>query len=317
MRNLYLLFLIFTTSILTLSGKENPKVKFGIISDIHPDVMHDGTQRLKAFLDYAAKEKVDFIISLGDFCQPKQENREFMDMWLNFSKPQYSTLGNHDSDGATKEKFLEFAQMPNRYYTFTKGAICFVVLDMNNTVNGKRNSVDPQQIEWLKATLINSKYPCILFSHQGIPTCGNANELTSLFAHVNSQAGYNKVVAAFFGHEHGNYMKKIEDINYVQINSASYIWIGEPSTKEYVCMERYSDELNAKHPHLKNIIPYEDSVFGIVTINKKGIKVKGIKSNYVQPNKGDMSKLENLYGFPLAPAISDFKIPFINPTKAR
>ncbi len=302
---IYTCFLIFNVSKTT----SQEQVKFAIISDLHYDVMHDTSERLNVFLKAAQKAKVDFIIHLGDYCQAKDENQEFMDKWLKFPIQSYSTIGNHDSDGSSKEKFVVFSKMKNRYYSFVKGDICFIVLDMNNTVNGKRNSVDEEQFIWLENQLKNSKYKCVIFSHQGIPTCGNAQDLLNLFSTINKNAGYKKIVAAFFGHEHANYVKVIDGISHIQINSASYIWVGEPSTKEYVSEERYSDELNKKYPYLKCVLPYKDALYGIVTINKKGIKLKGVKSVFVQPT-GDIKALEKLYGIPLAPEISDYFVSF-------
>jgi len=54
-----------------LSGKETAKTKklrFGLIADIHQDVMHDGAERLKAFIDESNNRKMDFVMQLGDFC---------------------------------------------------------------------------------------------------------------------------------------------------------------------------------------------------------------------------------------------------------
>lgn len=44
------------------------KVRFGNITDVHIDMMHDGVYRLRAFLNAAKNEDLDFIIQLGDFC---------------------------------------------------------------------------------------------------------------------------------------------------------------------------------------------------------------------------------------------------------
>ena len=37
-------------------------VRFGIFTDLHLDIMHDGRARLNAFIDQMEKENVDFII---------------------------------------------------------------------------------------------------------------------------------------------------------------------------------------------------------------------------------------------------------------
>ena len=40
---------------------------------------------------------VDFIINLGDFCLPKEQNKAFLCLWnKDFGTITYHTLGNHD-----------------------------------------------------------------------------------------------------------------------------------------------------------------------------------------------------------------------------
>ena len=38
------------------------KVKFGVFSDAHVDIMHDIEQRLEVFIEACRKENVDFIV---------------------------------------------------------------------------------------------------------------------------------------------------------------------------------------------------------------------------------------------------------------
>jgi hypothetical protein len=68
------------------SALSNPvkKVRFGIITDVHNDVMHDGEYRLRSFLNAAKNKDLDFIIQLGDFCQPKEANKDFFDLFNNY-----------------------------------------------------------------------------------------------------------------------------------------------------------------------------------------------------------------------------------------
>ena len=42
-------------------------LKFGLVADIHHDVMHDGIDRLTAFLKAMEKVKPEFVLQLGDF----------------------------------------------------------------------------------------------------------------------------------------------------------------------------------------------------------------------------------------------------------
>ena len=50
-------------------------VKFGIFTDLHLDIMHDGRIRLDTFIEQMKKEDVDFIIQLGDFCYPEDTSK--------------------------------------------------------------------------------------------------------------------------------------------------------------------------------------------------------------------------------------------------
>ena len=75
-------------------------LRFGVIADVHKDVMHDADQRLRLFIEEMKREKVDFIIQLGDFCVPIDANLPFLKIWNSFSGPRYHVLGNHDTDGA-------------------------------------------------------------------------------------------------------------------------------------------------------------------------------------------------------------------------
>jgi hypothetical protein len=57
------------------------------------------------------------------------------------------------------------------------------------------------------------------------------------------------VVLAFSGHNHSNYTKEINGITYMQINSASYVWIGKPTMTE----KRFSEEINKKYSIIKAV----------------------------------------------------------------
>ena len=74
-------------------------LRFAIATDIHQDIMHDGHQRLQAFIDAAVQAQVDMVVQLGDFCQPTESNRTFLAQGEALDLPRYRVLGNHDMDG--------------------------------------------------------------------------------------------------------------------------------------------------------------------------------------------------------------------------
>ena len=297
---------------LEMETSKSSRLKFGIISDIHPDIVHDGKHRLQVFLEAAAKNKVDFIIELGDFCFAKEANVPFLNLWDKFSGDKYHVLGNHDMDICTKEEYMKFVGMKSRYYSFDKGDFHFIVLDPNNLfVGGKyipykngnfyvdmsqREHLDPEQIEWLKKDL---------FSHECFEnTVQNRELVRSILEAENKRCGFKKVIVAFSGHDHTNYTKEINGITYIQINSASNQWVGE----EYACPERFSEEINKQHPSLKYTVPYTDSLFAIVTLTPNYLKMKGRESTFIAPTPMDMGIPDTLYPFPLVPWIKDFSL---------
>lgn len=316
------LFIIWCISfcLFTFLQAEKP-VKFAIISDIHNDIMHDAEERLSVFLEAAKQNKVDFIIQLGDFCQQKEENRPFLNLWNTYSGDKYMVLGNHDMDNCSKEDYMAFTGMPERYYSFDKGNFHFIVLDPNNLYTNnqyipykkgnfyvdtkKRAFIDPEQMEWLEKDLAATNKQCFIFSHQSLErVVQNSDLVQKLLEAENKKAGYKKVVAAFSGHDHTSYMKDINGIAYIQINSASNQWLGE----KYTCTERFSEEVNKKKPALKYTAPYQDSLFGIVTLKNNQMKLKGTKSIFISPTPQDLGADKTDY--PLVPWIEDVKLKF-------
>jgi len=76
--------------------KRTRRVRFGLIADIHPDVMPDGIERVRAFVAAMQRAQVDFILQLGDFCWPAPRNQPFLEAWNQFRGPRFHVLGNHD-----------------------------------------------------------------------------------------------------------------------------------------------------------------------------------------------------------------------------
>ncbi len=317
----FLLLLLVTLFSQSTSFAQN--VKFGIITDLHNDIMADSPQRLAAFHDAATKAKVDFVIDLGDFAMPKPSNRDFANQWIDYPVDKYNVLGNHDMDNCTKEEYMEFMNMDEPYYYFEKGDFRFIVLDANNLYDGKsythyananfyvdaskRAWIDPTQLEWLTSTLAQSTKRCIIFSHQSLEyTVTNGEQVRAILEDANKQAGYAKVVAAFSGHDHTDYTKLINGITYIQINSSSNQWVGE----KYKCTTRYPKEVYERRPSLAFVVPYRDPLFAIVTLTPKSLKLKGVKSEFLAPTPTDLGIPSDIYPIPLTPTISDVKLKF-------
>ena len=303
--------------------REKP-VRFAIASDFHAPDIPDGEHRVATFIKAANDEKVDFIIELGDFCRLDSASQVYRDLWNSFPGSKYHVIGNHDMDRYTFEEYTQGMNMPARYYSFDQGDFHFIVLDGNNLFDGKkythyaranyyvdakkRAHIDPEQMEWLKKDLAATNKRCILFSHQSIEEAlNNGAEVRKILEAENQRAGFKKVVMAFGGHNHSNYSKEINGITYVQINSASYVWIGEPTQTE----KRYSKEINDRFGGiLKYSMTYTEPLYAIVTLNSKGATLKGTDAEFVPPTPKDLNMNDSVGVFPLVSNIKDLKVKF-------
>lgn len=304
------------------SPTEKP-LTFAIASDFHAQDVPDGGARLEAFIDSAAARKVDFVIELGDFCRLDSASEPFRRIWARFPGDKYHVIGNHDMDAYDAETYVRGMGMPNRYYSFDKGDYHFVVLDGNNLFDGEKYThyahanyygnakqrafIDPEQVEWLRDDLASTGKRCVIFSHQSLDrVVGNREEVRKVLEEENERAGFKKVVAAFSGHNHSNYTKTINGIAYIQINSASYVWVDQPSGTE----RRYPEDINRKYTVLEYSITYDRPLFGIVTLTGDGLTLEGVEGAFLPPLPREVGLGDSLGPFPLVPWIRDVELRF-------
>ena len=292
-------------------------LRFGIIADVHKDIMHDADERLSAFIDHMKNEQVDFIVQLGDFCVPKEANKKFLNIWNSFSGPRYHVMGNHDTDGGySRGQTVEWWKMPSRYYSFEQAGTKFIVLDGNDRpadhAGGYPRYIAEDQLDWLRQQLASTDLPVVVFVHQSLEReqeggVQNGDKVRQILEDANSTAGHRKVIACFSGHHHRDYVRRINDILYPQINSASYHWVG--ADYQHV---RYGESIDESHPYIKYTVPYKDALFAIVTIDptKGFMSIEGKQSTFVGPAPWEIGDKPNGWDVPtLTPNISNWKMP--------
>ena len=296
------------------SGKAE-KLRVGLIADLHNDVMHDGEERLNVFLNQATKNESDFIVQMGDFCVPKNQNEGLIQLWKSYKNPSYHILGNHDTDGGFEhEQTMDFWGMKDRYYSFDARGYHFIILDGNDPNpkpwSGYNRYIDSDQQLWLEQDLANTRLHTFVFSHQTLENeeggVANFKELRSILEVENQKAGETKVVGCFSGHHHTDYMTNINGIYYIQVNSASYRWVG----KDFLQV-RYSKEIDEKYPWIKYTIPYKDPLFTFLDIDPRGLlKIEPRSTEFVGPGPKEMEGLISSDNDPIVSTISGFSYNF-------
>jgi 3',5'-cyclic AMP phosphodiesterase CpdA len=128
----------------------------------------------------------------------------------------YASLGNHDD--RSEIFYKPFGMSGNRYYTFKRGDVQFLALDSNY--------LDPDQLEWLKTELKNSraKWRICFFHH---PLYSHARyhgpdaDLRAQVEPVFAQFGVNVVLS---GHEHVyERLKPIKGIHYIVLGNSGQL----------------------------------------------------------------------------------------------
>jgi 3',5'-cyclic-AMP phosphodiesterase len=273
-----------------LSGAEKSQgpFRFGLITDVHQDVMHDASERVSLFGQDMTAQKAGFIAQLGDFCWPQEQNLPFMKAWNDsFAGPRKHVIGNHDTDGGFKKNdVLKFWGLDHPYYSWDQDGLHFIVLDGNEPggkAKGYKRFVSPQQLQWLKQDLASHPLPSIVFIHQpidGSTDIGIENhaEVRAVLEAAKRPDGARQVIASFCGHNHDDSAIEIAGIHHIRINSSSYAWLGG----EYR-HHSYSEEIHKSHKWLEYVAPYKAPLWALVEVDlARGLLlVKGRKTEWV------------------------------------
>jgi 3',5'-cyclic AMP phosphodiesterase CpdA len=297
-------------------------LKFAVFTDLHYDVIHDAGRRLQEFINVTKDEKCEFIIALGDLCNPIEDNRHIINCLREFI-PCYFNIGNHDSDRYSMDTILNFFHLEHSYYSFIINNIKFIMLNANfiRTANGctpfKRNEyyettvdypyIPPEEVEWLKKELEDDHLYYIVLSHHSLTNdfmrrgISNRTDIRDIFERRNK--GGKKVLFCMNGHDHGDDIKEINGIHYYTLNSISYIWHGLKKTHSY------SKEIHEKYPYMKEMLLYEDPLHVIVTIDDDmHINIKGMEGNYQNLTPKEIALGNRLNAVSIEPRTSSLTI---------
>jgi calcineurin-like phosphoesterase family protein len=296
-------------SVLSLFSTTQQLVSFGLITDLHVDIIHDAEYRFKTFLQEMKENRVDALFQLGDFAIPKAENHQVIEAFNRAHPKAYHVLGNHDMDGGfSREEVVKAYGMPGKYYSTEVNGIQILVLDGNDTgspayTSGYPSYIGSEQQAWLREKLTKADQPVLIVSHQpiaGIYTIDNAKEIQALLSEFSE-----KILLAINGHAHVDQLVNVDGVNYLHLNSASYYWVGEKLSHLSL-----PEEIHDKYPSLKFTCPYSEPLFGVLTIDPKEKKMtlKGKKTQWIGPSPLDLGyaivapELQKLH---VQPRISD------------
>lgn len=281
----------------------NP-LKVCVFADLHYDpgrwTNTEDLSFIGKIVERAEKERCDMMIHLGDLMHGvrKPEQKELLALYHGSKVPGRHVLGNHDQDGNPWEETCEAYRMPGGHYSFDKGGFRFVVADPNYFCNEpgrfihhgsgnyfKRakgstiNWIPPEQLEWLRSTIVGSPLPCIVLSHQsferarGAPV-SNAAEVRAVFNEANAKKpGAVRLVVN--GHLHADNLRILDNILYWDVNSANYKYYLKPHAK-------YPAQYMKTHRRAGHNLGWKEPLSAILTVWPGGrIRIEGSKSDWL------------------------------------
>lgn len=267
-------------------------MRFLLFSDLHHNPgKYPGRAEgaLELFEKEALAQNCDFIIHAGDFCHGPTKVPEYVEKYNNLSVKAYHCLGNHEADNSSFEDILRLYKLEKDYYYFDISGYRMIVLNpnyfysegkyinysMKNYFGEDRDYLPPEQIEWLRETIADSEYPCILISHESFERDNgvkNRQDVLDIINEANRRRPHS-VILCINGHYHKDYLRILDGVCYLDMNSASFDAVGN----SHNC---YPAELHAEYFHAKDSIIYTDKLYAIVTLEGNTIDIKGNSSSY-------------------------------------
>jgi len=175
-------------------------VKFAAIGDMGTG-QPPQYQVAEQMVNLRKKFPFDFVITLGDNLYGSQKPQDFV---TKFERPYktllddgvkfYAALGNHDEQ--TNRFYKPWNMNGERYYSFTKKSVKFIVLDSDY--------MDPKQLQWLESELkgTSEDWKVAYFHHPLYSSGGrhgSENDLRRILEPLFVKYGVNVVLS---GHDH-------------------------------------------------------------------------------------------------------------------
>lgn len=168
-----------------------------------------------------------FTINIGDLVEDgnKEKYRIFYNEIQNLKNPFLVAIGNHDIREKGRANYFDI--FGNFYYSFTHGDSIFIVLD-----NANEESIDQQQMDWLKTELAKNYKNKFVFLHvppfdprgytedipkligKGVKPEHRMSDLENAKQFENIVAEY-KVTTVFTSHIHGYFEETQNNIKYI------------------------------------------------------------------------------------------------------
>ncbi len=269
-------------------------MKFFLFSDFHysPNgYMNPGFDGLHLFQRIAEEKNCDMMLHLGDMCHGPTAVMDFINEYHDFHIPSYACIGNHDMQDDPRDIVVKAYRMPDHHYIIDKGGYRFIMADTNFYRDEKtgeyvpfsgcnyygkaeRETLPPEEIEWIKESIETSPYPCILCSHASFERfhCVKNGDVVRKIIDDANQKKPHSVIMCMNGHHHKDHVSIINNVIYFDVTSPAFDCAGCPPAPPH---DKFNKEDYEKYRWAGYIICPEDPLYYVVTLEGTTVTVEG------------------------------------------
>ncbi|MBQ7399303.1 MAG: metallophosphoesterase [Clostridia bacterium] len=269
-------------------------MKFFLFSDYHytpGGYINFGFDGLHKFQRIAEEKGCDMMLHLGDLCHNPIKYIDFIDEYNNFHIPSYNCLGNHDTEQYPREEVIKAYRMPDFHYNLDIGGYRFVIINTSyyrDTQTGEfvpyfrtnyfgqpeRETLPPEELEWIKESIESSPYPCILCSHSSFERyydCKNGHQVRAIIDEANKKKPHS-VLMCMNGHMHKDHISIINNVIYYDVTSSTFDCAGCPPMPPH---DKFNKEDYENYKNAGYMICPDAPLYSVVTLEGTTVTIEG------------------------------------------
>lgn len=300
---------------------------FCVFSDYHywPTHYPISTDGLATIMADAHNRGASLVVQCGDLVHNAPTAPELISLFRDnpYGLTTLGCIGNHEMEAVDSfQVVLDCYGMENNYYFRDINGFRMIFLDTNyyrnergiichnpprshNAPSGDGDYIPDEELKWLKHTLLDSAYPCLLFSHASLECslgCKNAEKVRGLIRETNADHP-GCVLMCINGHHHRNSITIQDNVVFFDVN-ATYNGHWQPQ-KHTAFPKEFAESARMA----ANIFLFNDPLHAFVHVCDNGkIEIEGMETTYrfgVSPESLGMNSI-NRFGRVCEPRISSF-----------
>lgn len=298
---------------------------FCVFSDYHywPGHYPIGTDGMAKIMNDAHERGATLAVQCGDLAHNAPAAMELMRLYIGnpYGIRTLNCLGNHEVEAVDSlESVLACYGMKNNYEYHDVDGFRLILLDTNyynvdgqllhnpprshSAPNGDGDYLPPEQLTWLRDTVMSSPYPCLLFSHASFEKpvgCKDAPAVRDLIREANALHP-GRVLMCINGHYHRNHITVEDDVVFFDVNA---VYNGHWQAKQH---NGFPEAFAASARMAANVCLFKEPAHAFVRVNSNGaIDIEGMETSYlfdVSPEKLG-TDTTNAFGRKCEPRISN------------